>query len=207
MLGACARLGGQDLSEAVARGIDLAGLAEEAEERVDRLSGGMQRRLNLSAGLVHGPRLLLLDEPTAGVDPLETGRILAALLSWKAEGGSFLLSTHRMAEAEEVCDRVVFLHKGEVLEEGPVAEVLSRCRVKEAVHAIFRGPPPILPPDWPADLPVEVRKDRWVVSTSGSEGLARVAEQVGGLPGLAGLEPHRPDLGVRFLELSGKGLS
>lgn len=206
ILGACAGLRGDRFRRGVSEGIALAGLEQRAHERVDRLSGGMKRRLNLAAGLIHNPPLLLLDEPTAGIDPLETSRILRALKAWKAKGGSFLLSTHRMEEVEGLCDRVIFLHEGVLLEEGTVSEVLSRCQTKAAIHVLFSSTPPPIPSGWPRDLSVEVRKDRWVVSTSGSEGLATVASLVGGVQDLTGLEPHRPDLGVRFRELAGTGL-
>ena len=109
---------------AIAQALELAGLADRADEHVATFSGGMQRRLNLACALLHTPRVLLLDEPTVGVDPQSRERILAAVRDQAAAGAAVLYSTHYLEEAERLCDRVVLIDHGRTLATGtPVALV------------------------------------------------------------------------------------
>jgi ABC-2 type transport system ATP-binding protein len=116
-------------SDAVAHGLDLAGLADRADEIVATFSGGMQRRLNLAAALLHTPRVLLLDEPTVGVDPQSRERIFAAVRAQAAAGAAVLYSTHYMEEAERLCDSVVLIDHGRVVATGSPLE-LVRCTAR-----------------------------------------------------------------------------
>lgn len=111
-------LEGAALDEAIARNLDWIGLAERGNDRTDRLSGGMRRRLNIAAGTIHRPRLLLLDEPTVGVDPQSRERIYAMIEELKAGGVSLLYTTHYMEEAERLCDRIAIIDHGRVIAEG-----------------------------------------------------------------------------------------
>ena len=109
-----------DLEPAVlARSIDsvlqLVGLSERARDRVGTFSGGMKRRLNLAAGLLHDPDILLLDEPTVGVDPQSRNAIFANLETLKARGKALLYTTHYMEEVERLADRVVIIDHGRVI--------------------------------------------------------------------------------------------
>jgi ABC-2 type transport system ATP-binding protein len=112
-------LDGKALDEAIHRNLAWIGLAERANERTERLSGGMKRRLNIAAGTIHRPKLLLLDEPTVGVDPQSRERIYAMIAELKAEGVSLLYTTHYMEEAERLCDRIAIIDHGRVIAEGP----------------------------------------------------------------------------------------
>src|SRR5690606_39085703 len=96
----------------------LAGLAERADEPVATFSGGMCRRLNLACGLLGRPRVLLLDEPTVGVDPQSRERIFAAVRAQAEAGVAVLWSTHQMEDAERLCDRVVLIDHGRLVAEG-----------------------------------------------------------------------------------------
>ncbi len=100
--------------------LDWVGLLPRARDRVETFSGGMQRRLNLAAAIVHDPPLLLLDEPTVGVDPQSRGAILDLVRRLASEGRAVLYTTHHMSEAERICSRVAILDHGRVLESGPV---------------------------------------------------------------------------------------
>jgi ABC-2 type transport system ATP-binding protein len=111
-------LEGAALEEAIARSLDWIGLTERGNDRTDRLSGGMRRRLNIAAGTIHRPRLLLLDEPTVGVDPQSRERIYAMIGELKAGGVSLLYTTHYMEEAERLCDRIAIIDHGRVIAEG-----------------------------------------------------------------------------------------
>jgi len=106
------------LQAAVDRCLDWAALAERAGDRVAGLSGGMKRRLNMAAGIIHSPRVLLLDEPTVGVDPQSRNRIFEMIEALGAEGISVLYTTHYMEEAERLCDRIAIVDHGRVIAEG-----------------------------------------------------------------------------------------
>jgi ABC-2 type transport system ATP-binding protein len=102
------------------------GLLPRAADRVRTFSGGMQRRLNLAAALVHDPGAILLDEPTAGVDPQSRTAILSVVQRLAAEGRAVVYTTHYMEEAERACGRVAIIDHGRMLDVGTVAELLAR---------------------------------------------------------------------------------
>jgi ABC-2 type transport system ATP-binding protein len=103
--------------------LEQTGLTVHAEERVVTFSGGMQRRLNLAVALLHSPKLLLLDEPTVGVDPQSRNHIYNALMELNAAGMTILLSTHIMEEAQRLCSSVTLADRGEVIFNGPMSEI------------------------------------------------------------------------------------
>jgi ABC-2 type transport system ATP-binding protein len=105
----------QASKRAVAEALDLTGLTERARDKVKTFSGGMKRRLNLAAALLHGPDILLLDEPTVGVDPQSRNAIFENLETLKRRGTTILYTTHYMEEAERLCDRIVILDHGRVI--------------------------------------------------------------------------------------------
>src|SRR5437867_4090393 len=117
-------LGGERLESAIRRNLEWIGLSDRADERSDRLSGGMKRRLNIAAGTIHGPRLLLLDEPTVGVDPQSRERIYAMIGELKADGVSLLYTTHYMEEAERLCDRIAIIDNGRIIALGTKDELV-----------------------------------------------------------------------------------
>jgi ABC-2 type transport system ATP-binding protein len=114
----------ESLDAAVSEGLRWTGLAERAKERTDRLSGGMKRRLNIAAGTIHGPRLLLLDEPTVGVDPQSRERIYGMIDELRSRGVSILYTTHYMEEAERLCDRIAIIDNGRVIALGTKDELV-----------------------------------------------------------------------------------
>lgn len=105
------------LEEATRRTLTLVQLADRRNDRVGTFSGGMKRRLNLAAALLHDPRLLLLDEPTVGVDPQSRNAIFDNLEELKSQGKSIVYTTHYMEEVERMCDRVVIIDHGKVIAE------------------------------------------------------------------------------------------
>ncbi len=108
-------LSGSEARRAIAEALDLVGLADRARDKVAGFSGGMKRRLNLAAALLHDPQLLLLDEPTVGVDPQSRNAIFENLEALKRRGKTLLYTTHYMEEAERLCDRLVILDHGKVV--------------------------------------------------------------------------------------------
>jgi ABC-2 type transport system ATP-binding protein len=114
-LGALYDLHGTVLKRAIAEALDLVGLADRARDKVRTFSGGMKRRLNLAAALLHDPQILLLDEPTVGVDPQSRNAIFDNLETLKRRGKTLVYTTHYMEEAERLCDRIIIIDHGKVI--------------------------------------------------------------------------------------------
>jgi ABC-2 type transport system ATP-binding protein len=106
--------------------LEFAGLADRADDRVSDYSGGMKRRLNLAAALVHEPDLLLLDEPTVGVDPQSRHAIFDSVAALGGSGTTIIYTTHYMEEAERLCDRIAIVDQGQLLALGTLDELLAR---------------------------------------------------------------------------------
>jgi ABC-2 type transport system ATP-binding protein len=119
--GALYDLSGDALESAMASALKLVGLADRARDRVKTFSGGMKRRLNLAAGLLHDPDVLLLDEPTVGVDPQSRNAIFDNLEELKRRGKALLYTTHYMEEAERLADRIVVIDRGRVVADDTLA--------------------------------------------------------------------------------------
>jgi linearmycin/streptolysin S transport system ATP-binding protein len=124
--GALYSLTGRVLDTAIDRVLALVGLADRARDAVKTFSGGMKRRLNLAAGLLHNPDILLLDEPTVGVDPQSRNAIFDNLEVLKAEGKALLYTTHYMEEVERLADRIVIVDHGTVVADDTLAGLQSR---------------------------------------------------------------------------------
>jgi lipooligosaccharide transport system ATP-binding protein len=127
---------------AVDRALEIANLTERADTPCDKLSGGMRRRLLIARGLVHRPRLLLLDEPTVGLDPQVRQELWALIDALRSEGTSILMSTHYIEEAERLADTVSIMAKGRVVAEGPPAQLVREHAGRETLEVY--GPPPRL---------------------------------------------------------------
>jgi linearmycin/streptolysin S transport system ATP-binding protein len=119
-------LSGDGLRKQVDWVLDRTGLADRASEPVSRFSGGMKRRLNIACGILHRPRVVLLDEPTVGVDPQSRDRIYDVLAELAADGVSLLLTTHHLEEAEARCSRTVIIDHGHVIASGTLAELVDQ---------------------------------------------------------------------------------
>jgi ABC-2 type transport system ATP-binding protein len=119
-------LTGTELSKQVEWALERTGLADRAREPVKQFSGGMRRRLNIACGILHHPRIVLLDEPTVGVDPQSRDRIYVTLGELAAEGVSLLLTTHHLEEAEARCSRTVIIDHGRVIAAGTLPELVDQ---------------------------------------------------------------------------------
>lgn len=117
---------GRGLAGRVAEVLGLVGLAEAAERRVATYSKGMLQRLGLAQALVHDPRLLILDEPTAGVDPVGAAAISELILRLKQQGKTVLITSHLLGQIEDICDRVAILDRGQLVVEGAVRDLVGR---------------------------------------------------------------------------------
>ncbi len=117
--------------------LDFAQLTERADDRVEPLSGGMKRRLTIARSLVNEPDLLLLDEPTTGLDPQARHVLWDRLYRLKAQGVTLVLTTHYMDEAEQLCDRLVVMDRGRIVAEGSPRELIERHSTREVVELRF----------------------------------------------------------------------
>src|SRR5215207_739684 len=125
--------------EAIERALAIAKLADRRDTRADKLSGGMRRRLLIARALVHRPRLVLMDEPTVGLDPQVRQEIWALIDALRGEGASILMSTHYIEEAERLADRVTIMSHGRAVAEGPPQDLVREHAGTEAVE-IYGAP-------------------------------------------------------------------
>jgi ABC-2 type transport system ATP-binding protein len=128
-----------ELSERIDALLTMVGLEADGDARVGTFSGGMKRRLNLAVSIVHRPKLILLDEPTAGVDPESREQILNIIGGLRDSGSAILYTTHYMEEAERLCDRVGILNEGHLVAVGTLDELLSKQDYAEIIE--LRGMP------------------------------------------------------------------
>ena len=133
--GALYNLSGKALDEAIRSALTLVGLLDRERDLVKTYSGGMKRRLNLAAGLLHNPDILLLDEPTVGVDPQSRNAIFDNLEALKRQGKALLYTTHYMEEAERLADRIVVIDHGEVIANDTLAGLTERVAASAGVVA------------------------------------------------------------------------
>ena len=126
-------MSGGDLNTRVDEVLDVVGLTDRRDDLTKEYSGGMKRRLNIGIGLLHHPRLLILDEPTVGVDPQSRNAILESVEHLSEEGMAVLYTTHYMEEAERLCDRVAIIDQGRIKAEGTRRELVSMIGQKDRI--------------------------------------------------------------------------
>ncbi|MDT0203355.1 ABC transporter ATP-binding protein [Nocardioides sp. AE5] len=198
------------VNERVDELLEFAMLTEKATAKVDELSGGMKRRLTIARSLVNRPELLLLDEPTTGLDPQARHVLWDQLYRLKHAGVTLVITTHYMDEAEQLCDRLVVMDKGVIAAEGSPAELIAAHSTREVAELRFVVGSEAGTPEEIAtrvgDLAtrVEALPDRLLLYTDdGDEVLARVHER--GLRPVATLV-RRSTLEDVFLRLTGRSL-
>lgn len=184
----------------------FAQLEDKAKAKVDDLSGGMKRRLTIARALINDPRLLLLDEPTTGLDPQARHILWDRLFRLKEQGTTLLLTTHYMDEAEQLCDRLVVVDKGSIMAEGSPASLIRQYSSREVLEVRFGS-------DRNAEASallhgigdrVEVLPDRILIySDNGEAALVRITEL--GLNPITSLV-RRSSLEDVFLRLTGRSL-
>lgn len=125
---------GVKLEDRVGQLLHFVGLEDRANDLAAHYSGGMKRRLNLAAALVHEPELILLDEPTSGVDPESREEILSLVRTLRSEGRSIIYTTHYMEEAQGLCDELSILEKGKIVAMGTLEEMLSKVDFSEIIE-------------------------------------------------------------------------
>ena len=153
--------------------LDFVQLSERADSKVEPLSGGMKRRLTIARSLVNDPEVLLLDEPTTGLDPQARHVVWDRLFRLKQRGVTLVLTTHYMDEAEQLCDRLVVMDRGKIAEEGSPLELIRRLSTREVVELRFAGEAPHVEPETfnGQVARVEVLPDRLLLYTDDGDAL------------------------------------
>ena len=186
--------------------LEFAQLSDKAKSKVDDLSGGMKRRLTIARALINDPRILLLDEPTTGLDPQARHILWDRLFRLKEQGTTLVLTTHYMDEAEQLCDRLVVVDKGTIMAEGSPASLIRDYSSREVLEVRFgseRNAQVATQLDGVGER-VEVLPDRILIYTgNGERELVKLTER--------GLEPitslvRRSSLEDVFLRLTGRSL-
>lgn len=193
------------LRERVEEALDWANLADRRRHLVKTFSGGMQRRLNIACSVLHDPQILLLDEPTVGVDPQSRERIYGMLDELRSRGTAILLTTHQLDEAQFRCDRIAIVDRGQILRVGTFDELVAGTVGRDQrLRVRFSAPPSAVP----APLMLDA------TATTGSCVLADVAADLPPLvrrlqasgPSIEQVLLHQPTLQDVFLHLTGKEL-
>jgi lipooligosaccharide transport system ATP-binding protein len=184
--------------------LDFARLTERAGAKVDPLSGGMKRRLTIARALVNRPELVLLDEPTTGLDPQARHLLWERLYRLREGGVTQLLTTHYMDEAEQLCDRLVVIDEGRIVAEGSPRQLIDRHVSREVLELRFtNGTDPIDVGD--AGLHVERLPDRVLVYADDGDAALELVRERGGRP--TGTLVRRATLEDVFLRLTGRSLA
>jgi ABC-2 type transport system ATP-binding protein len=134
-------LRGPELRERMGNCLEIAGLAQRSKQRVSKYSGGMKRRLNIVCSLMHDPPILLLDEPTVGVDPQSRNLIFETIEDMKRQGRTIIYTTHYMEEAQRLCDRVAILDHGRILDMDSIENLICKHGGPSHIEAEFEETP------------------------------------------------------------------
>ncbi|HUO45503.1 MAG TPA: ABC transporter ATP-binding protein [Acidimicrobiia bacterium] len=208
------RLYGMNKKELVNRAdqvLEVIGLTDRADDRAKEFSGGMKRRLNIGIGLLHRPQLLILDEPTVGVDPQSRNAILEAVEALAGEGMAVLYTTHYMEEAERLCDRVAIIDEGTIKAEGTRRDLVQLVGQKDRVVISGSGPLEAVGGAL-GQLPgvTEAVAEEQRINLLVEDAAARLPELLTAAAGagmvISGVQVDEPNLEAAFLHLTGKAL-
>lgn len=211
--GALYGLKGQELRQAVDQALELVELSDRRKESIKKYSGGMKRRINIAAALLHGPRIVIMDEPTVGVDPQSRNHILESVRTLNREHGlTVLYTSHYMEEVEQLCDRIYIMDHGEIIAEGTKDAIKDRLSTETTIVLRVDGNAEQLATALQAvDSVQSVTTDRdgalKIIADSDNRLLASVmreAEAAGAQ--VTGLNLERPSLEDVFLHLTGRTL-
>ncbi|HEY6446832.1 MAG TPA: ABC transporter ATP-binding protein [Acidobacteriaceae bacterium] len=200
-------LGGKTLEDAIAWCLDWAALADRSKTPVKTLSGGMKRRLNMAAGLIHRPRLILLDEPTVGVDPQSRNRIFEMVEALRDDGATIIYTTHYMEEAERLCDTIAIIDHGHIIAMGSKEALVAKTFGTSSSVLMHVGPATTDLAAWAAARGGTATDNSVLVSVEKPTEIAALLEAAA-LDRLEILDVtlQRPNLESVFLHLTGKEL-
>ena len=204
-------LKGAELKKRINEVADIIGLNGRLKDKVEKYSGGMKRRLNIGAALLHHPDLLIMDEPTVGIDPQSRSHILDTVLKLSAQGMTIIYTTHYMEEAEELCTRICIMDEGEIIASGTKQELVELVNEKTQINIkldnisdnmlqIFKGIPGVYDATIIGDT----------VTLFGENGDILLAEIISKISEenskIQSIDIQKPNLEAVFLHLTGKAL-
>ncbi|MFA7550621.1 MAG: ABC transporter ATP-binding protein [Sedimentibacter sp.] len=204
-------LKGAELKKRIKEVADIIGLNGRLKDKVEKYSGGMKRRLNIGAALLHHPELLIMDEPTVGIDPQSRSHILDTVLKLSAQGMTIIYTTHYMEEAEELCTRICIMDEGKIIASGTKQELVELVNEKTQINIkldnisdnmlqIFKGIPGVYDATIIGDT----------VTLFGENGSILLAEIISKAleenTKIQSIDIQKPNLEAVFLHLTGKAL-
>lgn len=214
--GSLYELSGRDLKEKTERALAFTGLTEIADKKMKKMSGGMKRRLNISCGIVHEPKLIVMDEPTVGVDAQSRELIMHSIKQLQSEGATVIYTSHYMHEVEQICDRIAIIDHGQLIAQGTEKELVSCITEYKTV---------IVSTKFPENFNLESFKSKItslpdIKGCTASDNILKIdvalsagdftylfAElEKSGLP-IKSVNTEIPDLDSVFLELTGHGIN
>ncbi|QQK74839.1 ABC transporter ATP-binding protein [Salicibibacter cibarius] len=203
-------LKGEERKKRVEEALAFVGLSSKSGKTPATFSGGMKRRLNIACALTHHPKLLIMDEPTVGIDPQSRNHIMETVKKLREQGTTILYTTHYMEEVQTIASRVVIVDQGQIITEGTVNELIANIQHEEKVNIDVSAP---------GDVPVERLKGLegvknvhvdgstvQIISTVGSGNLDRLLSLIKETSGVVGIQAEKPNLEDVFLTLTGKQL-
>jgi ABC-2 type transport system ATP-binding protein len=203
-------LRGQGLKDRIAETLEFVGLTENADKRAKKYSGGMKRRLNVACALTHRPELLIMDEPTVGIDPQSRNHILEQVQALRDRGTTILYTSHYMEEVQAIASRVAIMDQGHIIAAGTVDELVARIQFEERVTLEVGAPTPAVLADLGRIAGVkQVSREGavlHVVSEAGSKNLDRIISCAQAAGGVRSIRADKPTLEDVFLTLTGKRL-
>ncbi|MCL2248627.1 MAG: ABC transporter ATP-binding protein [Oscillospiraceae bacterium] len=203
-------LRGEELNANVKEMLEFVGLTDRAKKRPGTFSGGMQRRLNIACALVHKPKLVIMDEPTVGIDPQSRNHILESVKEIAKNGTTVIYTTHYMEEVQAICDRISIMDLGRVIAEGTLDELVGRISHEQKVNLTALQPSDSLT----AELKeiagvksVDVNGSEYVITSASDSGnVSRIMEIAQRHGGVGAFSEEKPNLENVFLTLTGKCL-
>ena len=200
--GALAKVNRPTRRKRAAELLDLVHMSDAADRKVGTYSKGMAQRIGLAQAMVNNPDLILLDEPTDGVDPVGRREIRDVLLRMRGEGKTVFINSHLLSELEMICDRVAILVAGQVATQGTLHD-LTLSKQRYEIEVSTNGPPPLLPPrpDFP---PFEVRHNIITIATTDPQAIQPILDalRTSGVV-IQRVQPVRPSLEDLFIEAVG----
>ena len=208
--GRVAGLNARDAKTRATELLEALTLSDRAKDPIKKYSGGMKRRINLGCALMHQPKLILLDEPTVGIDPQARMNILDFIKDVVADGVGILYTTHYLEEAESLCDRIGIIDHGKILAEGTLSEMRDMLGNKQ-LFAIEGDLKETKPDEWPDFSQqfniVQQTENQLVVATQGERDPAECLKQLLALPiRIRNVTLKQPSLNDVFLQLTGREL-
>ena len=200
-----------ELEKAVNDVLKVVGLEDRAEGKISKFSGGMKRRLNIAAGLIHNPRLLIMDEPTVGIDPQSRNHILETVKNLRKRDITVIYTSHYVEEVEYLCDRVAIMDNGQIISEGTLSELLQQgseyqeLTIKlnsfsENIQSSIQTLPGV-------EKTFSLDEKLKIITSNAEKILPMAFETIVGHGGIVSeIKIHKPNLESLFLKLTGKAL-